>query len=216
MHMQSNFRLDLRLKYRVHPPRENLVRTWLSFCERREFLSLKSVVAGGLMLLATVVILPAQNDSTSAGGNWREYDSQDKMTAAHRVKFELPADNTLRDSRYYQPRVELYCENGSLKSSAFDPGVRLAPPNRPGFWGQPQMQVRVRVDNSHSSHGWNWNGNSLSMDKGTTREMLGAEVFKIEFLASGGPQIAEFSPGGVLLDRVAKACGLTPKKPSKD
>jgi hypothetical protein len=184
-----------------------------SYDRRRHFFAFKSIVASGLLLVAIVMILPAQTDGASAGGNWREYQSEDKMTAAHRVKFELPADNTLRDSRYFQPRVELYCEGGSLKASAFSPGVRLAPPNRPGFWGQPQMEVRVRVDNSHSSHGWNWNGSSLSMDKGTTREMLGAEVFKIEFLARGGPQIAEFSPGGVLLDRVQKACGLTPKKP---
>lgn len=135
------------------------------------------------------------------------------MTAAHRVKFELQADNTLRDSRYYQPRVELYCEGGSLKHTAFVPGVRLAPPNRPGFWGQPQMEVRVRVDNSHFDHGWNWNGNALSMDKNTTRELIGADVFKIEFLAYGGPQIAEFSPGGLNRERVAKACGISPKKP---
>lgn len=190
------------------------MKTWLTFCAcRRSPFILKSLVASGFMLFATVIILPAQNDNNSAGGNWREYASEDKMTAAHKVKFELPADNTLRDSRYYQPRVVLYCESGNLKSSEFTPGVRLAPPNRPGFWGQPQMEVRVRVDNSHSTHGWNWNGTSLSMDKGTTREMLGAEVFKVEFLAYGGPQIAEFSPSGVYLDRVAKACGLTPKKP---
>jgi hypothetical protein len=167
-----------------------------------------------LLLFASVIILPAQTDGTSAGGNWREYDSEDKMTAARRVKFELPADNTLRDAQYFQPKVQLYCENGNLKSSEFEPGVRLAPPNRPGFWGQPQMEVRVRVNNSHSSHGWNWNGRSLAMDKGTTRELLGAEVFKIEFLAArSGPQIAEFSPSGIYLDRVAKACGLSPKKP---
>jgi hypothetical protein len=180
----------------------------------RHFFTLKSSLACCLLLFATVIILSAQSDSQSAGGNWREYDSEDKMTAARRVKFELTADNTLRDSQYYQPRVELYCENGSLKSSEFDPGVRLAPPNRPGFWGQPQMEVRVRVNSSHSSHGWNWNGRSLSMDKGTTREMLGAEVFKVEFVAArSGPQIAEFSPSGIYLDRVAKACGLNPKKP---
>lgn len=182
---------------------------------RRPCFIFKSLFAYCLLLLTTIIILPAQSDSLSAGGNWREYDSEDKMTAARRVKFELSADNTLRGPRdFQQPRVELFCENGSLKSSEFSPGVPLAPPNRPGFWGQPQMEVRVRVNNSHSSHGWNWNGRSLSMDKGTTREMLGAETFKVEFLAArGGPQIAEFTPSGVNLDRVAKACGLTPKKP---
>lgn len=181
----------------------------------RRFFTLRSFFAYSLLLFASALILPAQSDSTNAGGNWREYDSEDKMTAARRVTFELAADNTLRGPRdFQQPRVQLFCENGSLKTSEFDPGVPLAPPNRPGFWGQPQMEVRVRVGNSHSSHGWNWNGHSLSMDKGTIREMLGAEVFKIEFLAArGGPQIAEFTPSGVNLERVAKACGLTPKKP---
>lgn len=157
--------------------------------------------------------LCAQNGALSAGGNWREYDSEDKMTAARRVKFELVADNTLLDTRTFHPRVELLCENGSYKASNFTPGVRLAPPNRPGFWGQPQMEVLVRVDTSHSNHGWNWNGDFLAMDKGTARELIGAEVFKIEFLGYGGPQIAEFSPAGLDRARVSKACGLAPKKP---
>lgn len=157
--------------------------------------------------------LSAQNGGLGAGGNWTEYDSEDKMTAAHRVKFELVADNILLDTRTFHPKVELLCENGEYKAGSFMPGVRLAPPNRPGFWGQPQMEVRVRADNGHSSHGWNWNGNFLSMDKGTARELIGAEVFKIQFLGYAGPLIAEFSPGGLDRARVSKACGLKPKKP---
>ena len=55
------------------------------------------------------------------------------------------------------------------------------------------MEVLVRVDNSHSKHGWNWvNGHFLSMDKGTTREMLGAQVFKVEIQTPQGPEIASF------------------------
>lgn len=180
---------------------------------RRQPFVLKSAVASCLLLLASVAPLWAQNGALSAGGNWREYDSEDKMTAARRVKFELVADNTLLDTRTFHPRVELFCENGSYKASNFTPGVRLAPPNRPGFWGQPQMEVLVRVDTSHSNHGWNWNGDFLAMDKGTARELIGAEVFKIEFLGYGGPQIAEFSPAGLDRARVSKACGLAPKKP---
>jgi hypothetical protein len=179
---------------------------------RRQFV-LQSALAVCFLLFESVALLWAQSAGISAGGSWREYDSEDKMTAAHRVQFELVADNTLLDTRTFHPRVELYCENGSYKTSSFTPGVRLAPPNRPGFWGQPQMEVRVRADNGHSSHGWNWNGNFLAMDKGTARELIGAGVFKIEFLGYGGPQIAEFSPGGLDLSRVSKACGLTPKKP---
>jgi hypothetical protein len=155
------------------------------------------------------------NSGVSAGGNWHQIDSEDKMTAAKRIKFELLSNNALRGSRdrESQSRVEIYCENGKYKTSDFVPGIRLAQPNRPGFWGQPQMEVMVRVDGSHSNHGWNWEGHYLSMDKGTTRELLGAQVFNIEFLSPGGPQISEFTPTGIELSRIQKACGLTPKKP---
>jgi hypothetical protein len=54
------------------------------------------------------------------------------------------------------------------------------------------------------------------MDKGTTRGLIGAQVFKIELPTRSGQQIAEFSPAGLDLDRVRHACDLTPKKPSKD
>lgn len=142
-----------------------------------------------------------------------EFDSEDKMTAARRARFELVSDSYLRENRAVQSRVEIFCENGKYKSSEFTPGVSLGPPNRPGFWGQPQMEVTVRVDDKHSNHGWNWNGRALSMDKGTARELIGAQLFRIEFLARGGPEIAEFSPGGFDLSRIKHACDLTPKKP---
>lgn len=177
-----------------------------------QYFTLKSALASCLLLCAAALPLRAQS-GISAGGNWRQYEFEDKMTAARKVRFELVADNTLREPQPFQARVELFCENGSLKASHFTPGGRLGPPTHPGFWGQPKMEVLVRVDKSHSNHGWNWNGNFLAMDKGTTRELIGAEIFKIEFLANGGPRIAEFSPSGLDLARVSKACGLTPKRP---
>ena len=155
----------------------------------------------------------AQNGAVRAGGNWMENNSEDTMTAARRVRFTLRADGQPRQPEPFQPRVEILCENGSYKAANFTPGVRLAPPNRPGFWGQPQMEVTVRVDDSHSSHGWNWTPDFLAMDKGTIREMIGAQLFRIQYLGNGGPSIAEFSPAGLDLARVSKACGLTPKKP---
>jgi hypothetical protein len=51
------------------------------------------------------------------------------------------------------------------------------------------------------------------MDKDTTRELLGAQIFKIQFLGPKGPEIAEFSPAGIELSRVSHACSLSPKKP---
>ncbi len=110
------------------------------------------------------------------------------------------------------------CTNSKYTYADFNPGIRLGPPNRPGFWGQPQMEVEVRVDNGHSFHGWNWiRDRFLSMDKGTTRELIGAHIFKVQIRGrNNGHEIAEFTPEGLDLARVKQACDLTPRKPSKD
>jgi hypothetical protein len=158
-----------------------------------------------------------ESDGVSAGGKWLEFASTDKMTGAKKVRFEIQSDNYFREDPEYKPRVDLYCSNGKFKFGDFNPGVRLAPPNRPGFWGQPQLEVMVRVDDTHYFKGWNWmRGHFLSMDKGTIRGMIGAQVFKVELATRSGRQIAEFSPGGLNLDRIRQACDLTPKKPSTD
>lgn len=158
-----------------------------------------------------------EQDGVSAGGNWLAFASTDKMTGANKVRFELQSNNYFKEDSDYKPRVNLYCENGKLKLGDFNPGVRLLPPNRPGFWGQPQLEVEVRIDDTHYFKGWNWlRGHYLSMDKGTIRGMLSAQIFNIALPTRSGRQIAEFSPAGLDLDRVRKACDLTPKKPSKD
>jgi hypothetical protein len=156
---------------------------------------------------------PNRHDvGTSVGGSWTKYSAEDPMTAAKKVRFELPAANA--DGRDEQARITLYCTNGKLNLADFRPNVPLSRPDWPGFWGQPQMRVRVRADEAHSDHSWNWvNGHFLSMDKGTTRELIGARLFRIEFRTPDGPRIAEFSPAGLELNRVREACGLTPKKP---
>ena len=158
-----------------------------------------------------------EQDGVSAGGGWLEFRSTDKMTGANKVRFELQSNNYFKEDSEYKPRVSLYCSNGKLKLADFNPGVRLLPPNRPGWWGQPQLEVEVRVDDVHYFKGWNWmRGHFLSMDKGTVRGMMGAQVFNIALPTRSGRQIAEFSPAGLDFDRVRKACDLTPKKPSKD
>lgn len=184
------------------------------------------------LFLATAIFLPAvlafgqggsmspyqgERDGVSAGGKWMVFESEDKMTGAKRVRFELLAENYFREDRDYRPRVELVCENGKYKLSSFNPAVRV-PPNRPGFWGQPQLQAEVRVDDVHYFKGWNWGGKggSLSMDKGTARGMIQAQVFNIAIPTRSGRQIAEFDPDGLDAAQVRKACDLTPKKPSKD
>jgi len=166
-----------------------------------------------LVLSLSGVALFAQGAGQSAGGNWTMYEAEDTMTAARKVRFELEADNYLRGADR-KPRVVLFCTDGKLSLADFRPNIRIAPPDRPGFWGQPQMRVRVRFDDGHDEHSWNWiHGHFLAMDKGTTRAMLGANIFRIEFQTPQGPEVAEFAPSGIDLAAVHKACGLTPKKP---
>jgi len=128
-----------------------------------------------------------ESDGVSAGGKWLEFNSTDKMTGEKQARFELQADNYFREDPQYKPRVNLVCRDGKLKWADFNPGVRLAPPNRPGFWGQPQLDVMVRVDDAHYHKGWNWErGRFLSMDKGTVRGMIGAQIFKVELRTRSG------------------------------
>jgi hypothetical protein len=177
------------------------------------------VGAAALACAQTGAMSPYQNESdgVSAGGKWLEFHSDDKMTGAKKVRFQLVSDNYFREDPEYKPRVNLYCSDGKLKLADFNPGVKLPPPNRPGFWGQPQLEVEVRVDDVHYFKGWNWmRGHFLSMDKGTVRGMMGANIFNVALPTRSGRQIAEFSPSGLNLDRVRQACDLTAKKPSKD
>ena len=153
-----------------------------------------------------------RENGVSAGGKWTVYRTEDRMTAAKRVRLELAADDA--EDSVDQARIILFCTDGKMNLADFRPNIRLGRPDWPGFWGQPQMHVIVRVDDAHSRHNWNWvNGHFLSMDKGTTRELLGARLFRVEFRTPDGPKIAEFSPAGVDLRLVSSACGLTPKKP---
>jgi hypothetical protein len=178
-----------------------------------------SIVVGiaGSVRAQTGAMSPYQDerDGVSAGGKWLEFDSEDKMTAAKKVRFLLLADNYFREDPDYKPRVQLFCADGKLTLADFNPGVRLGRPDYPGFWGQPKMEVLVRIDDYHTHHGWNWvRGHFLAMDKGTVRGLIGAQTFKIEVRTKSGTQIAEFSPDGLDLQRVRQACGLTPKKPN--
>jgi hypothetical protein len=155
-----------------------------------------------------------EKDGVSAGGKWMEFQSEDKMTGAKKVRFELLANNYFKEDPDYKPRVELFCSNGKYERANFDPGARLGRPDYPGFWGQPKMEVMVRIDGSHDHKGWNWEaGRFLSMDKGTIRGAMEAQVFNVEVRTRTGYKIVEFSPAGLNLDEVRHQCDLTPHKP---
>ena len=171
-----------------------------------------------------------EKDGVSVGGNWMEFKSEEKMTGAKKIRFELLANNYLKGSTDYKPRIELVCTDGKYKYADFDPGVGLGRPGYPGYpgyadywyapypypwgWYTPKMWVMVRIDGSHDHKGWNWmRGGILSMDKGTVRGVIGAQVFNVQVRTKSGYQIAEFSPDGLDRDEVKHACDLTPHKP---
>ncbi len=155
-----------------------------------------------------------EQDGVNAGGKWMQFRSEDKMTGAKKVRFQLLANNYSREDPEAKARVSVVCSDGKYQYADFNPGGRLGRPDYPGFWGQPKMQVRVRFDGSHDSKGWNWvAGRFLAMDKGTVRGAMGAQVFNVEVRTRTGYSIAEFSPAGLNLDEMKRACGLTPRKP---
>jgi hypothetical protein len=173
-------------------------------------------MAASVPALAQGAMSPYQDeqDGVSAGGKWMEFRSEDKMTAAKKVRFELLSNNYLREDPDYKPRVEIVCTNGKYQYADFNPGARLGHPDYPGFWGQPKMEVMVRIDGSHDHKGWNWvRDRFLAMDKGTVRGAIGAEVFNVEVRTRTGYAVAEFSPAGLNLDEVKHSCDLTPHKP---
>jgi hypothetical protein len=157
-----------------------------------------------------------ERDGVSAGGKWMKFQSEDKMTGAKKTRFELLSNNYFREDPDYKPRIELICTNGKYDYADFNPGAKLGRPDYPGFWGQPKMEVRVRTDDVPNRKGWNWRGHFLSMDKGTIRGAIGAQLFNVEVKTRTGYAIAEFSPAGLNLDEVKRSCDLTPKKPSRD
>jgi hypothetical protein len=179
-------------------------------------------VAGFFLMLAAMAAsaqrgamspYQGEQDGVSAGGNWMEFRSEDKMTGAKKVRFELQANNYFKQDPDYKPRIEVVCKDGKWDHADFDPGTRLGRPDYPGFWGQPKMEVMVRADSSHDHKGWNWvRGRFLAMDKGTIRAALGAQVFNVEVKTRSGYAIAEFSPAGINLDEMKHACDLSPHK----
>jgi hypothetical protein len=176
--------------------------------------SLRRLASWLVLLIAAALFALAQDAGISAGGKWLKFETEEKMTGAKRVRFQLDADNFLQGSSV-RPQVMIFCVGGKFSLGDFHPNLKMGGPNRISYWaGRPQMRVTVRVDNSHSKHSWNWvEGHFLAMDKDTTRQLIGANIFKVEFVTEDGPQIAEFSPAGLNLGWVKQACDMKPEKP---
>ena len=155
-----------------------------------------------------------EQDGVSAGGKWMEFRSEDKMTGAKKVRFELLANNYFREDPDYKPRVEIVCTDGKYQRADFNPGagwdgriIRASGASRrwkSGFASTAATTTRA---------GTGFARRFLSMDKGTVRGTIGAQVFNVEVRTRTGYAIAEFSPAGLNLDEVRHACDLTPHKP---
>ena len=81
------------------------------------------VGAAALACAQTGAMSPYQDESdgVSAGGKWLEFHSDDKMTGAKKVRFEIQSDSYFREDPEYKPRVNLYCSDGKLKLAVFNP-----------------------------------------------------------------------------------------------
>ena len=92
--------------------------------------------AGSWLSAQSVAFSPNQgeSDGVSGGGKWMEFHSEDKMTGAKKVRFEILSDNYLREDPDYHPRIQLVFTNGQSTSTAFTPDLRMGPPTRPGFF----------------------------------------------------------------------------------
>ena len=99
-----------------------------------------------VLLCAMTGLAHAQAPSAGvpAGGKWTEFDAEDPMTAAKKVRFELLANNA--EDRDSSAKITLFCTDGKLALSDFRPNMRMAGPNRPRV-------SRDAADGSHSTGG---------------------------------------------------------------
>ena len=87
---------------------QSLNRTWVA-----GLATLTLIAASAVSLFSQGAMSPYQDeqDGVSGGGKWMVFRREDKMTAAKKVRFELMANNYLREDPDSKPRVELVCSN---------------------------------------------------------------------------------------------------------
>ena len=57
-----------------------------------------------------------EKDGVAAGGKWTMFQSEDKMTGAKKVRFELVADNYFREDPEYKINAELHVHGGGNRA----------------------------------------------------------------------------------------------------
>src|ERR1700730_16519359 len=88
------------------------------FSHRGQLFNLATVLVSALLLVGimassggaqnnTMSPYQGESDGVSIGGKWLAFRSEDKMTAAKKVRIELLSDNYLSEDPDYKPRIEL-------------------------------------------------------------------------------------------------------------
>ena len=68
-----------------------------------------------------------EQDGISAGGKWMMFQSEDKMTAAKHVRFELLAENYFREDTDYRPESSWFARMASTRSPLSIPRFAFRP-----------------------------------------------------------------------------------------
>src|SRR5713101_3920420 len=89
----------------------------INFLTKRNTLGARMIAIGLVLLCAGIVNAqdpPEDNPANGvpAGGKWTVGRNEDRMTAAKRARFDLPADNAA--DTVDQARIILYCSDGKM------------------------------------------------------------------------------------------------------
>ena len=165
-----------------------------------------------LLMLCSVAMT-----QSPAGGKWTYVVSEDKLTGAPYGIFGLMADEQMADEIGKGfPSFLIMC-GGTVKSphwitsSLRSPVVLGKPDTRSVLTEIPQQIVALRADDNMHTHAWNMAGDfrTFMVDKGATKELIEAKTTaRIQFRdSSEHKQVAIFSPSGLNMEMLTKACG---------
>jgi len=105
--------------------------------------------------------------ASAPGGKWMEFRSEDKMTGAKKVRFELLANNYFRQDPDYKPRVEMVCTNGKYQYADFNMAGGWDGRIIPAFGASPRWKSwSASMAAMTTRDGTGFAGRFLAMDKG--------------------------------------------------